>query len=283
MLMALLTLVSDEQPRRYAAGPTATIGRWPDNAIVIDSPAVSGHHACVFITGDQHIVEDLQSTNGTFVNGLRVSRQVLQHGDVVKVGDHELVFDHVAELDAPPTDGAETGAPTEGGTLFIDRRKLLDRLVQSQTEARKQDVLLARLKDVEAQARSRRDEQSGPPARLGSLRVVAGSTDREEYALDAHTSLIGRGRSSLVRVRGWFKPKVSVVITRNRHGYVATVLAHDVQINNQPVNGRHELKAGDLISAGSLIMEFRLEEPAAVAEPVRPLDDQIDAGMDCWM
>jgi pSer/pThr/pTyr-binding forkhead associated (FHA) protein len=254
----------------------------PDNTIVVDSPAVSGHHACVFTTDGEFIVEDLQSTNGTFVNGARVSRQVLQHGDVVKVGDHELVLDRLAELESPSTDRADTSAATEGSTVFIDRRKLFDRLVQSETEARKQDVLLARLKDVEAQARSRRDDEA-PPASVGRLRVVAGSSDRDEYTLDAHTSVIGRGKSSLVRLRGWFKPKVSVVITRNRQGYVATILARDVVINSRPANGRHELKNGDVLSAGSLILEFRLDGPAPAVEPVRRFDAQIDPGMDCWM
>ena len=281
--MAILTLLCDDRSRQYAAGPTVTIGRLPDNTIIIDSPAVSGHHACAFNTDGQYVVEDLQSTNGTFVNGVRVSRHVLQHGDVVKIGDHELLFDGLANLDAASPDGADMTAATEGGTVFIDRRKLFDRLVQSESEARRQDVLLARLKDVEAHVRSRRAEEPARPARPGKLRVVAGSSDRDEYALDAHTSVIGRGKSSLVRLRGWFKPKVSVVITRNRQGYVATVLARDVQINNQPANGRHELKRGDLISAGSLIMEFCLEESAPVAEPVRPFDLPIDSGMDCWM
>jgi len=280
--MAILTLVSDDRPRKYAAEPTATIGRLPDNTIIIDSAAVSGHHACVFSIAGQYVVEDLQSTNGTFVNGVRVSRQVLQHGDVVKVGEHELVLDGLAELDAPPTDGAEMSGATEGGTVFIDRRKLFDRLVQSETEARKQDVLLARLKDVESQARFQRDDESARPAALAKLRVVSGSSDRDEYKLDAHTSVIGRSKSSLVRLRGWFKPKVSVLITRNRQGYVATVLARDVLINNQPANGRHELKSGDLLSTGSLILEFCLEQSAPVAEPAEHFNSPI-AGMDCWI
>jgi hypothetical protein len=144
-------------------------------------------------------------------------------------------------------------------------------------------VLLARLKDIEAQAQPQRDDEPARPNRVGKLRVVTGSADRDEYALDAHTSLIGKGKSSLVRLRGWFKPRVSVVITRNRRGYVATVLARDVLINNQPVSGRHELKSGDLISAGSLIMEFHQEESAPVAEPARPVDSHIVPGMDCWM
>ncbi len=281
--MAILTLICDDRSRQYAAGPAATIGRLPDNTIVIDSPSVSGHHACVFSSDGQYVVEDLQSTNGTFVNGVRVSQQVLEHGDVVKVGDHELVFDGLAEIDAPSTGDAESNAATEDGTVFMDRRKLFDRLVQSETEARKQDVLLARLKDIEAHARSRHHDGAAQPASVGKLRVVAGRCDRDEYPLDAHTSVIGRGKSSLVRLRGWFKPKVSVVITRNRQGYVATVLARDVLINSRSANGRHELKSGDIISAGSLIMEFRLEETAPVPEPVRPIDSRIDSGMDCWI
>ena len=76
---------------------------------------------------------------------------------------------------------------------------------------------------------------------------------------------------------------MSVVITRNRQGYVATVLARDIQINSRAANGRHELKAGDLISAGSLIMEFCLEESAPAAEPLRSVDCLADSGMDCWM
>jgi pSer/pThr/pTyr-binding forkhead associated (FHA) protein len=131
--MPILTLVSEDGSRQYAAGPTATIGRLPDNSIIIDSPAVSGHHACVFSTDGELVVEDLQSTNGTFVNGVRVSRQVLQHGDVIKVGDHELVFDRLAELAAPSANSADAGASLEGGTVFMDRRTLLDRLVQSAT------------------------------------------------------------------------------------------------------------------------------------------------------
>jgi len=280
-LMAILTLVSDDQSRQYAAGPTATIGRLPDNTIIIDGPAVSGHHACVFCTDGEYTVEDLQSTNGTFVNGVRVSRHALKHGDVVKVGDHELVFDRLAELETTPMDRAGASA-TEGGTVFIDRRRLFDRLVQSETEARRQDVLVARLKDVEAQAHHPRRDNAQPAA-FGKLRVVAGSSDQNEYALDAHTSVIGRGRSSLVRLRGWFTPKVSLVITRNRQGYVATVLARDVVINSRPASGRHELKNGDVISAGSLILEFRLEEPARAADPVSPFDSTAISGMDCWM
>ena len=95
--MAILTLQRDDCVlKQYAVGPLMTIGRLPDNTVVIDNPAVSSHHACVFRAGAAFIVEDLQSTNGTFVNDKRVTRETLHDGDVVLVGKHRLVFDEQA-------------------------------------------------------------------------------------------------------------------------------------------------------------------------------------------
>jgi len=72
---------------------TSTLGRRNDNDIVFDNLAVSGHH-CVFERQgpDEFFVEDLSSTNGTFVNNRRVRRQRLKEGDVVAVADIELAF-----------------------------------------------------------------------------------------------------------------------------------------------------------------------------------------------
>ena len=65
-----------------------TIGRLPDNDIAIKSPAISGHHAVAYNLARQTFLQDLESTNGTFVNGERINRQVLKNGDVVTVGKH---------------------------------------------------------------------------------------------------------------------------------------------------------------------------------------------------
>lgn len=261
--MPTLTLqCEDHVLKQYAVGPMATIGRLPDNTIIIDSPSVSGHHACVFRDGYHFAVEDLQSTNGTFVNGMRVSRQLLQDGDVVRVGKHELVLDQLANGETPAPDEAGLSAPNQGETVFIDRRKLLARLVRSQTRERNYDALLARLRDVETHAskpRTATAERPSVPAKVGVLRVLAGRADQSEYTLEAHTTLIGKGKSSLVRLRGWFKPHVAVVITRNQQGYVATLVGGDVLINSQSVSGRHELKDGDLLAVSGLVLEFHLE------------------------
>ncbi len=69
-----------------------TIGRLPDNDIRLDHPGVSGHHALVINILDDSFLEDLNSTNGTTVNGRRVAKHPLQHGDSVRIGKHELRF-----------------------------------------------------------------------------------------------------------------------------------------------------------------------------------------------
>lgn len=69
-----------------------SIGRKPDNDIHIDNLAVSSHHAVIHTLFNQAFVEDLHSTNGTFLNGQRIEKQVLKDGDVLLIGKHELTY-----------------------------------------------------------------------------------------------------------------------------------------------------------------------------------------------
>jgi len=69
-----------------------TIGRLPDNDIRIDNPAVSGHHALIINILNDSFLEDLNSTNGTYVNGKIIKKHAMQHGDVITVGHHSLRF-----------------------------------------------------------------------------------------------------------------------------------------------------------------------------------------------
>jgi pSer/pThr/pTyr-binding forkhead associated (FHA) protein len=69
-----------------------TVGRLPDNDIRIDNPAVSGHHALIINILNDSFLEDLNSTNGTYVNGKIVKKHAMQHGDVITVGHHSLRF-----------------------------------------------------------------------------------------------------------------------------------------------------------------------------------------------
>ncbi len=69
-----------------------TVGRLPDNDVRIDNPAVSGHHSLVINILNDSFLEDLNSTNGTYVNGKLVKKHALQHGDVITIGHHQLRF-----------------------------------------------------------------------------------------------------------------------------------------------------------------------------------------------
>jgi len=69
-----------------------TIGRLPDNDIRIDNAAVSGHHALMINILNDSFLEDLNSTNGTYVNGKIIKKHALQHGDSITVGHHTLRF-----------------------------------------------------------------------------------------------------------------------------------------------------------------------------------------------
>ena len=72
--------------------PRTTLGRRPNNDIVIDNLTVSGEHAALHLQDQTVEVEDLGSTNGTFVNGQPIERQALRDGDQVIIGKYEVRF-----------------------------------------------------------------------------------------------------------------------------------------------------------------------------------------------
>lgn len=74
-----------------------TLGRRPYNDIVIDNLAVSGEHAVIHMQTQDVEIEDLGSTNGTYVNGKAVKRQELRNGDTIEVGKYKIRFLHEAE------------------------------------------------------------------------------------------------------------------------------------------------------------------------------------------
>ncbi|MDZ7663463.1 FHA domain-containing protein [Thiohalophilus sp.] len=80
------------------------IGRQGDNEIQLDDPAVSGRHARLVLKPNDYLenyydvyLEDLGSTNGTIVNDSKIIRQLLKHGDVIRIGGHEFTFDSGAD------------------------------------------------------------------------------------------------------------------------------------------------------------------------------------------
>ncbi len=226
--------------RECVVGDAVTIGRLPDNTVVIDNPAVSGHHARVVKKGDECVLEDLESTNGTYVNDRHVTRHPLKNGDVILIGKHTLRFEHlVVQPAAAQKSIHDSGLSIKGDTVYLDTQKHRE--------------MLATLRPKAAPA-------AVPGAgKVAVLRVLDGKADQAEYRLEGRTSLIGASDEALVKLQGWFKPKVALAIARNGVGYVATHLGGRTLINNQAIAGRHELKDGDVLQVSGMTLEFRLE------------------------
>jgi hypothetical protein len=75
------------------AGPEITVGRLADNGVQLEHASVSGHHAVFQLQGQDYAVKDLESTNGTRINGEKISQQKLRRNDILRLGNIELLYD----------------------------------------------------------------------------------------------------------------------------------------------------------------------------------------------
>lgn len=73
--------------------PRVTVGRTPDNKIHIPDNSVSSHHAELVLEGSDYAVKDLDSTNGTRLNGEKITTGNLRRGDVLRLGNVELNYE----------------------------------------------------------------------------------------------------------------------------------------------------------------------------------------------
>lgn len=102
--------------REFKLRAQATLGRAPDNDIVLEDPKVSRHHAVIAFTGDRYTITDLESANGTFVNGILVRgpNHPLRAEDVISLGDTELTF-----YEVPPSAKAVTPPSAQAMPRFV--------------------------------------------------------------------------------------------------------------------------------------------------------------------
>jgi hypothetical protein len=75
------------------SGSDITVGRLADNAIQVEHASVSGHHAVLKLDSLDYTIKDLDSTNGTRINGERITEQKLRRNDVLRLGNIELLYD----------------------------------------------------------------------------------------------------------------------------------------------------------------------------------------------
>ncbi|MEJ2344584.1 MAG: FHA domain-containing protein [Gammaproteobacteria bacterium] len=112
---------------------TITIGRDADNDVCIQDKTVSSHHAKIVTVFNATYVEDGGSTNGTYVNGKRINRHTLRTGDVIAIGNHQILFESDAEESAVPS----------GHTTVLDRKQL-DALLAERPQPRSTNLGVAK-------------------------------------------------------------------------------------------------------------------------------------------
>jgi len=217
-----------------------SIGRAPDNAIVIDNPAVSHYHARVFTEEQQLMLEDFGSLNGTFVNGQRIKMIGLKPGDSVTIGKHTIVVTDSAEVRgrALDHDASKPATPKINETVMLDTKERREFLQKVAAVGESAQVAPARLK-------------------VPTLIVKKGKTDQREYILTDKLTVIGKSGMATVRLKGWFVPKAAAQINRRGdNSYYVGPGDKVPSVNGQPVAHATKLSPGDVIEVAGVELEF---------------------------
>ncbi len=218
-----------------------TIGRSPDNDLPVDNPAVSTHHARVYVEAGRLVVEDLDSLNGTFVNDLRVERATLHDGDSIWVGKHHIKVDATADAAIPWDTRRKAAAPKINETMVLDTKVRREMLQQ-------------------AAAMGERSQFSPGRMKMPTLVVLNGSMNQKEYVLTNKLTVIGKSPMATVRLRGWFKPKMAAQINQRDDGYYLGTGDKVPTVNGTPVTGTVRLNDGDVIEVCGVRLNFIFRE-----------------------
>lgn len=221
-----------------------SIGRSPENVLVIDNPAVSHYHARVFNEEGRLMIEDFGSMNGTFVNGQRVKMVTLKPGDSVAIGKHTIVV-----ADSP--DGSFGFAPSSGPKAVAPK---INETVMLDTKERR--AFLQRVASVGESA------QVAPGrAKVATLVVRGGNTDQREYTLTDKLTVIGKSAMATVKLRGWFAPKAAAQINRREDNSYYIGAADKVpKVNDVAIARPTKLSPGDIIAIAGIELEFVLRD-----------------------
>ena len=107
---------------------TTTIGRVEDNTFQIADASVSSHHCEILLRGSEVVIKDLGSTNGSFINGEKISESVLKPGQTLKLGQIELqLVPDGAPMPQPKAPGAPAPAPSAPAPKKMDSTMVVPR------------------------------------------------------------------------------------------------------------------------------------------------------------
>ncbi|MDW8469187.1 MAG: FHA domain-containing protein [Burkholderiales bacterium] len=233
-----------------------TIGRKPHNDIQIDNLAVSGEHAVIVTIMNDSFLEDLNSTNGTLVNGQPIKKHFLQNNDVIELGKYKLKFVQEA--------AGQAAAVADFEKTMVLRPAAMRGAVEQARAAGVGGAQAARAAAIHQAAASpaasgtaERENRAGtasPTASarpagqpIGVVQILSGPNAGKELELVKPLTTLG-------------KPGVQVaVLTRRPQGYFITHVEGATQpmVNGQSIGAApHALKDHDLIELAGVKMEF---------------------------
>ena len=240
-----------------------TVGRLPDNDIRIDNAAVSGHHSLLINILNDSFLEDLNSTNGTYVNGKLIKKHALQHGDVITVGHHQLRYVDDQAQQAPEDEFEKTMVIQPSGQMERQVAQAA-RVAEAAANAAAASAVAAaapRAAPAEAAKPKRAfsptttqevDESAAPTLPLAKLQVLSGTFAGRELELKKTLTTLGR-------------PGVQVAaITRRAEGYYIVHVESGKSEGYPLVNGMaigaqaRKLQDNDVIQLAGVKMGFFL-------------------------
>ncbi len=241
LILSMDGLVLKEIP---LAKERMTIGRKPHNDIQIDNLAISGEHAVVVTILSDSFLEDMGSTNGTFVNGQQVKKHFLQNGDTIELGKYRLKYVNEAPQQSQAADFEKTMI-MRPDTM----RKAAEQMAASKSAA-----------DAAALRPAPPAHPTAPPAPapapaapapaalpLASIQVLTGGNVGKELELVKTLTTLG-------------KPGVQVaVIARRPQGYFITHVegAHFPIVDGKTLGAEaHKLEDNDVIELAGVKMQF---------------------------
>jgi len=229
-----------------------TIGRKPHNDIQIDNLAISGEHAVIVTILNDSFLEDLGSTNGTFVNGQQVKKHFLQNSDVVELGKYRLKYVNEAPQQASSADFEKT---------MVLRPDMLKKAAEQAVTKGVADTQAGIKVEPPPQATPTPAPVAPPVAPaavpqqtavlpLGAIQLLTGGNAGREMELVKSLTTLG-------------KPGVQVaVIARRPHGYFITHVegASFPVVNSVTLDAQaHPLNDHDIIELAGVKMEFFLK------------------------
>jgi len=164
-----------------------TIGRLPDNDVRIDNPTVSGHHSLIINILNDSFLEDLNSTNGTYVNGKLIKKHALQHGDVVTVGKHQLRYVDAANEQEEEEDDEFAR------TMVIDSSEIAARSNGS-------GGVSASAAAIAPEAQTIGEHANAKPIQVAKIQVLNGTFAGREVLLNKAVTTLGRAGAQVIAI-----------------------------------------------------------------------------------